>query len=382
MKDQLISWRRDFHQHPEIGMNLPRTSGIVADVLQELGYKVQTGIGQSGVVGMLQGAHEGPCVLARFDMDALPIVEQTGAPYASVVEGAMHACGHDGHTAIGLGTASILCKLQDRLKGTVKLVFQPGEEGFDGALAMIRDGVLEAPEPVKCLAMHLWNSEPVGWIGLTEGAVMAGAEKIRIEVQGRGGHGSAPELALDPVLAGSQIVVAIQTVVSRSVDPLEAAVVSITSMHAGTTFNVIPPNMVMEGTIRTFNPDIRKVVLQRLKTVVNSTAEAMGCQAELEIEKISTPVINQPDLTIEMQQLVKELLPASIMDTGCRVMGSEDMAEFQDRIPGVYIFVGSNSTEKGLVGAHHNPQFDFDEDVLPLGAGLMTAAIARMLGSA
>jgi len=379
LKEQLVEWRRDFHKHPEIGMDLPRTSGIVAETLERIGYEVQTGIGVSGVVGVLHGDQQGSCVLARFDMDALPIHEQTGADYASVVEGAMHACGHDGHTAIGLGTASLLKKLQDKFFGSVKLVFQPGEEGFDGALSMIQDGVLESPEPDACVAMHLWNTEPVGWIGLTEGPVMAGAEKIRIEVHGRGGHGSAPELALDPVLAGANIVTAIQSIVSRSINPMESAVVSITSIHSGTTFNVIPPKLVMEGTIRTFDPKVRKLVLKRLKTVVQKTAEANGCRADLEVEQVSKPVYNSPGITRDIRQIVQNLLPDSSIDTDCKVMGSEDMAEFQARVPGAYIFVGSKNAEKGLDGAHHNPGFDFDEDVLPLGVGIMTSAVFNLL---
>jgi len=368
---------------PRQGCRLTRTAltaAAVAQTLKSMGWQVQTGIGQSGVVGLLEGPAEGPCVLARFDMDALPVTEQTGAPYASVIEGAMHACGHDGHTAIGLGVAALLSQAREELPGTIKLVFQPGEEGFDGALGMIEDGVLENPVPDACLALHLWNTEPVGWFGLTAGPVMAGAEKVQVTVHGQGGHGSAPELAVDPVLAGSQIVVALQSIVSRSINPMEAAVVSITSMHAGTTFNVIPPDLVMEGTIRTFQPEVRRVVLERLQEVASSIARAMGCTADVEIRQVSLPVNNDLQLTELLQQAVPGLFPGATLDTNCRVMGSEDMAEFQARVPGVYMFVGSNNPSRGLTGAHHNPNFDFDEDALPLGTGLMTAAVISLLG--
>lgn len=374
IKDQLVDWRRDFHRHPELGLQLNRTAGVVASELKHLGLIVRTRVAETGVVGLLKGGQPGPVIMLRFDMDALPIMEDTGASYASVNPGVMHACGHDGHTAIGLGVARLLCRHQKELPGVIKFIFQPGEEGFAGAQRMIEEGVLENPAPIRSLAMHLWNTHPVGWIGLTPGPAMAGAEKIEIVIQGKGGHAAAPDLAVDPVVAAAQVIAALQTVVSRNVDPIEAAVVSISEVKAGDVFNVIPPNARLKGTIRTFKPKVRELVIRRVEEIASNVARAMGCKADVECLQISLPLVNDIAVTKRLHHLVLENLPELTIDDSCRVMGSEDMADFMHKVPGCYIFVGSNNPTRGLDSPHHSPKFDFDENALPLGAGLMAAA--------
>jgi len=243
--------RRDFHMHPELGFQEVRAAGIVADELRALGLEVHTGIAETGVVAILKGEHPGPVLLIRFDMDALPIQEENEAEYASQNPGVMHACGHDAHTAIGLSVARILNAHRGDIHGTVKLGFQPAEEGDGGAERMVAEGVLENPRPDRCLALHVWNSQPIGWLGITPGPVMAAAETFHVKIIGRGGHGASPHRTVDPLYAAAQIVTALQSIVSRNVAPMDTAVVSVTAIHSGTTFNVIPQTAELQGTIRT-----------------------------------------------------------------------------------------------------------------------------------
>jgi len=271
------SMRRDFHAHPELGFHEVRTAGIVAKELTALGLEVHTGVGGTGVVALIEGAKPGPVVLVRADMDALPIHEETGAPYASQNPGVMHACGHDGHTAVLLTVAKMLNAHRSQLSGTVKFMFQPAEEGMGGAEKMIEDGVLENPKVDVALALHVWNEKPVGWVGIASGPAMAGAEIFKIKVRGKGGHGAVPHLAVDPILAAAQVVSALQGIVARNIAPLQTAVVSVCTIHGGETFNVIPPAVEMTGTIRTFEPAVRTRVLERFEKTVHSIAEGMGC---------------------------------------------------------------------------------------------------------
>lgn len=366
--------RRDFHQHPELGFQEIRTAGIVARELRELGLEVSTGIGKTGVVALLEGEQPGATLLLRFDMDALPIAEATSAPYASTAPGVMHACGHDGHTAIGLTVARLLHAHRSQLRGTVKFVFQPAEEGLGGAEAMLKDGVLRNPRPDAALALHLWNSHPVGWLGISAGAVMAASETFRISLQGRGGHGALPNLAIDPVFAAAQIVSALQSVVARNVSPMETAVLSVTALRAGDTFNVIPDKAELQGTIRTFNPVVRSLILRRFDEIVRGVAAALGCEATIEIVEVTPAVVNHPQVTASVQQTAARLFPQVDVQTNYATMGSEDMAYLMQEIPGCYFFVGSANPAAGLNAAHHHPKFDFDESVLPNAAALMASA--------
>ena len=373
--------RRDLHRHPEIGFQEVRTAAIIAKELNALGLEVRTGMAETGVVAVLEGQGAGPVVLARFDMDALPISEQTGASYASVNNGVMHACGHDGHVAIGLTVARLLSKKRQELKGKVKFVFQPAEEGLGGAKRMVEEGVLEDPKPDVCFALHLWNEEPVGWLGITPGPVMSASDTFHVRLIGRGGHGAAPHYSIDPVLASAQIIIALQSIVSRNVRPLDSAVVTVTSVHGGEAFNVIPSEVELKGTIRTFDPDVRDLVMQRFREIVNGVAQSLGCQAEIALKKITPPVMNDPTITQEVINIASRILPQNQIDTSSRTMGSEDMAYMMEDIPGCYFFVGSSNVEKGLDASHHHPRFDFDEGVLPYASALMAATVSSFLQS-
>ncbi len=378
--------RRDFHMHPELGYQEVRTSSIVARELESLGLEVQRGVAKTGVVALLEGSRPGPVILLRFDMDALPIQEETGAPYASQTPGVMHACGHDGHTAIGLTVARLLHAHRHELAGTIKLVFQPAEEGLcgeemGGAERMIAEGVLENPGPDFALALHLWNEKPLGWLGIAAGPVMAGAEWFQIRVQGKGGHGAVPHLAVDPLLAASHIVTALQSIVSRNVAPLQSAVVSVTMFHAGDAFNVIPQAAHLEGTIRTFEPQVRERVLQRFEEIVKNVSHAMGCQAEIRMRPVTPAVINASNVAEQVQTVARRLFPQAELDTRPYLtMGAEDMGFVLQRVPGCYFFVGSANGERGLNYPHHHPRFDFDEEALPRAVALMAAAALQLGG--
>lgn len=379
------SLRRDIHMHPELGFREFRTAAIVSRELESLGLEVTKGIGKTGVVALLEGVKPGPTILLRFDMDALPIQEETGAEYASQTAGVMHACGHDGHTAIGLTVASILQGHRDELAGTIKFCFQPceegfGEEGIGGAELMIRDGVLESPRVEKTLALHLWNDKPVGWLGIASGPVMAGAELFSISIVGKGGHGASPHLTIDPIVASSQLVSALQTITARNVAPLDTAVVSVTTIHGGTAFNVIPQTVQLTGTIRTFDASVREKILRRMGQIASGVGDAMGCTVELKLERVAPAVVNDASIAARVEGVARRVLPASEFDnSGFFTMGAEDMAFMQERLPGCYFFVGSNNHERHLDHGHHHPQFDFDEEALPRAAGLMAAAAAELL---
>ncbi len=380
------SLRRDFHMHPELGFREIRTGGIVADELELLGIEVTKGIGKTGVVGVLEGSRPGPTLLLRFDMDALPIVEETGAEYASQNQGVMHACGHDGHTAMGLTVAKILHAQRDQLAGTIKFCFQPSEEGNNGeevggAEMMLRDGVLEGPKVDMCLSLHLWNEKPLGWLGVTKGPVMAGADIFTVRIVGRGGHGAIPDRAVDPVVAAANMVNALQTIVARNVAPLETAVVSVTNVHGGTTFNVIPQEVKLEGTIRTFDNGVRQRVVERFEQIVRGVAAGMGCQVEVEVKRITPALINDDSLTSRVQDTARRLLSQSNLDSGYQTMTAEDMAFMQEKVPGCYFLVGSNDRSRRLDYGHHHPKFDFNEEALARGAALMAAAATDLLGT-
>jgi amidohydrolase len=379
------SLRRDFHMHPELGYQEVRTGGIVAKELEALGIEVTKGVGKTGVVGLLEGAKPGPTLLIRFDMDALPITEDTGAEYASTNPGVMHACGHDGHTAIGLTVAKMLHAHRGELAGNIKFCFQPSEEGVNGEeiggnLMMIRDGVLDGPKVDKTLSLHLWNDKPLGWINVASGPVMAGAEMFIIKLTGKGGHGAAPHTTIDPIVAAAQIVNALQTVTSRNVPPLKSSVISVTSIHSGTTFNVIPQTAELSGTIRTFDPSVRKLVLERFEQIVRGTAEMMGCEVEIETKRVTPPVINNDEVSTRVLRSAQTLFPQTELDTESYLtMGAEDMGFMQEKVDGCYFFIGSANNEKNLNYNHHHPKFDFDEQALISGAALMATAAVDIL---
>ena len=377
LHDQLVAWRRDFHRHPELGFQEHRSAGLIAERLHELGYQVQEGVATTGVVGLLEGGRPGPVVMVRFDMDALPITEETEAAYASQNPGVMHACGHDAHMALGLGVATLMGRRRDAMAGTLKLVFQPGEEGMNGAETMVADGVLENPRPDVFLATHVWNDAPVGTVNVSPGAVMAAAEKWACTVRGNGGHGAMPHQTVDPVAAVAQVVSALQTVVSRNVSPLEPAVVTVGSVHGGDAFNIIPAQVELSGTIRTYSPQVRETVLRRVRAVIEGVAASCGAEAELEIVRLTPAVINDAAVAGVVRAAAETVVGPENVFPGERTMGSEDAAYFMQDVPGCYFFLGSANEDRGLSAPHHNPRFDIDEDVLPLGVAVLTHALTH-----
>ena len=379
LRGQLVSWRRDFHRHPELALNEHRSAGIIAEELGALGYGVETGVAETGVVGLLEGDKPGPVVMARFDMDALPIDEANQTDYVSENPGVMHGCGHDGHMAIGLGVATVLARHRERLAGSVKLVFQPGEEGGDGAKRMVEEGVLDNPRPDVALTTHLWNEQPLGTVSATAGPIMAAAERWTCKIQGRGGHGALPHQAVDPILTASRIVTSLQSVVSRNVSPLDAAVVTVGSFHGGGAFNVIPDSVELTGTIRTFDRDVRDKVLARVREIVEGVAAAHNSSADLHIARLTPAVVNDPQVVEIVREAAKAIVGEEKVLSGEQTMGSEDAAYFMEQVPGCYFFVGSANAERGLDASHHNPRFDFDEDALPIGVAVMTASIVHYL---
>ena len=376
---RLTAWRRDLHAHPELGFAEHRTAGMVAQVLRELGCEVRTGLGQTGVAGLLRGGLPGPTVMLRADMDALPIQEISDAPYVSTAPGAMHACGHDGHVAMALGAATLLAQHAPEMPGQVLLLFQPAEECMDGARSMIRDGALDNPRPAAAFGLHLWNTMPVGRVAVQSGPIMAAADILHITIHGRGGHGALPHEAVDAIAASGQVLSALQTIVSRNVNPQETAVLTIGMVHGGTAFNVIAETVEMEGTIRTFSPTVRETVLTRLRVLLDGVTAGMGARYELSVEESCSAVINDPTIAEIARQVAVQIVGATNVVWQPPSMTSEDFSEFAQRVPACYLLLGSGNPALGLAAPHHNPRFDFDEDVLPIGAALLAASALKYL---
>ena len=379
LRSQLIAWRRDLHQHPELGFEVRRTAGIVAQTLGELGYEVRTGVGRTGVVALLHGGRPGPTVMLRADMDALPIQEISDAPYVSQVPGMMHACGHDGHVAIGLGTAALLARHAAELPGRVLFVFQPAEEGQGGAAAMVADGALADPVPDAAFGLHLWNTMPMGRVVAQAGPLMAAADTLRIIVRGRGGHGALPHETVDAVAVTGQVLSALQTIVSRNVDPQETAVLTIGTVHGGTAFNVIAETVEMQGTIRTFSPAVRETVLTRLRVLLDGVTAGLGATYELDVQEMTGAVVNDAGVAEIARAAAVQVVGNTAVSWHAPLMVSEDFSEFARRVPACFMLIGSGNAELGLNAPHHNPRFDFDERVLPIGVALLATTAVRFL---
>jgi amidohydrolase len=376
----LIRTRRDLHRHPELAFQERRTAGIVAERLRAAGYEVRTGVAETGVVGTLRGeAGSGPTLLLRADMDALPIVEETTHGFASTVAGQMHACGHDAHTAIGLAVAERLAARRDRWGGTVKYVFQPAEEGGQGALRMIEQGVLEGVD--RALGLHVWMGLPSGVVGVTPGPFMASAGEFELTVRGKGGHGAMPEQTVDAVMIGSQIVVALQSIVSRTVSPLEPAVVTVGAFHAGTAQNVIAETATLIGTVRAFDVDACQELPRRIQRIATALCEAMGATCEFHYRQDTPPTINDAAMADLVRSAAEEVVGAERVRFGAevRTMAAEDFGEFLLRVPGCYFFVGAMNEAKGAVHPHHNPRFDICEDCMPVAVEVLERAALQAL---
>lgn len=383
LKDQIIAWRRDFHQHPELELNCGRTAAVVSEELQKLGLEVKTGIAGTGVTGTLYGGAPGPVVALRVDMDALPVAEQTGLPFSSEVEGVMHACGHDGHTALGLGTAAVLAQFKNSLKGTVKFIFQPGEESPGGAGLMIAGGVLENPRVDALLGCHIFPGVKSGNIGVRYGVMTARNDEFIITLTGIGGHGAYPHRCADVIVAAGHLILGIQTIVSRSNDPVNPLVVTIAQISGGAGHNVIPEKLTLKGTIRSIYESSREMALKRLRELLTGVSGSYGLQYRLDL------LAGGPSLKCDknITGFVEETLVSMIGKERVTIipnpsLGAEDFALFSQAVPASYIRIGCYDENKGYIHNLHSPNFDFDEQILADGTFILAGLLYEYLSKA
>lgn len=378
LQSELVNWRRSLHQKPELGFQEHFTAEFIAEKLQKWSIPHQTGMAQTGVVATVSSGKPGPVLALRADMDALPVQEENQVPYRSQHEGRMHACGHDGHTAIALGTAYYLAHHLDSFSGTVKFIFQPAEEGPGGAKPMIEAGVLRQPDVEAIIGLHLWNNLPVGTVGVRQGAMMAAVETFDCTIQGKGGHGAMPQQTVDSIVVASQVVNALQTIVSRNVDPLQSAVVTVGSFHAGHTHNVIADTARLKGTVRYFDLGLAEFFQRRAEEVIAGICQTYGAKYTLDYCQLYPPVINDRYMTELVRSIAETVVetPAGIVPE-CQTMGGEDMSFFLQEVPGCYFFLGSANADKGLAYPHHHPRFDFDETALGMGVEIFVRCVEK-----
>ena len=371
--DELVATRRDLHRHPELGFEERRTAAMVAERLRSLGLSPRERVGRTGVTADAGGA--GPRLMLRADMDALPLTEDSGAAWASETPGRMHACGHDGHVAMGLAVARRLAAGPAPLR----FLFQPAEEGQGGAQACANDGVLDGVG--AAFGLHLWTPLPAGRIGVNRGALMAAVDHFEILVEGRGGHGAAPHETEDSILAAARIVDALQSVVAREISPLEPAVVTIGSIHGGTAFNIIPGSVRLEGTARSFSEAVGRALPEKIRRIVAGTAAACGVRATVRYDRVNGATVNDPKMADLVIETASRILGEKNVEVETRTLGGEDMSVFLNRVPGCFFFVGCGLD--GPLRPHHSPRFDIDERALAVGTVVMEAVIreaARRLG--
>lgn len=367
------TWRRHLHMHPELQFECHQTAAYVVDRLREFGVdEIHEAIATSGVVAIIEGQGDGPTIGLRADMDALPMEEKTGLDYASTVPGRMHACGHDGHTTMLLGAARYLAETRN-FKGRVALIFQPAEEGGGGADVMVREGMLDRFDIKEVYALHNAPGVDVGAFYTTPGPIMAAVDTFHINITGRGGHGAYPQDTADPIVAAVGMAGAIQTIVSRNHDAQKALVVSVTQIHTGSADNIIPDTAYINGTVRTFDTDVQAMVMQRLDDIVTGQAATYGVEAALDYEVGYPATVNDPDKTRFAANVAREVSP-NVQDATGREMGAEDFSYMLEKRPGAYLFVGNGDT----AGLHH-PAYDFDDEAAPAGASFFARLIERAL---
>ncbi|MBY6065357.1 amidohydrolase [Leisingera aquaemixtae] len=371
--EEMKAWRRHLHQIPELALDLPKTAAFVAARLREFGVdELHEGIAQTGMVAIINGQGEGPTIGLRADMDALPIPEETGVEYASGHAGNMHACGHDGHTTMLLGAAKYLAETRN-FQGRVALIFQPAEEAIGGARIMVEEGIMERFDIGEVYALHNAPGLPEGHFLTTPGALMAAVDTFHIHVQGLGGHGAMPHETRDPVMAACGMAQAIQTIVSRNHHTLEDLVVSVTQIHTGTVDNVIPDTAYINGTVRTFNPEVQKMVMRRMKEIVAGQAASYGVEAELGYEVGYPATFNDAEKTGFAVEVAKEISgDTNVQADGGREMGAEDFAYMLQVRPGSYLFLGQGNS----AGLHH-PKYDFNDEIAPVGASFFARLVER-----
>ena len=384
IREKLISLRRDFHTYPELSNREERTSRIVAEELRRLGLEVQTGVARYGVVALLRGALPGPVVAYRADMDALPITETIEVPYKSKNPGVKHACGHDAHTAIGLGVAAVLSQVRDQVRGTVKFLFQPAEEGppageEGGAPLMIKEGALDNPRPAAIFGLHCDPRIDVGKVGYHIGPAMASSDRFVITIRGRKVHGAYPHEGVDAVVVAAQAILALQAIRSRRVDTLQPLVLTIGSIHGGNRFNIITDEVVMEGTVRTHDEAVREQVKEFMHQTLKGVTSAFGASYEMTYEEGAHVTYNDPQLVEESLPSFRRVLGEANLVTPKPHMGAEDFSYYGRLIPGFFFFLGVRNDAKGIRAMIHTPEFDIDEECLPLGVKVAATALLDYL---
>jgi amidohydrolase len=365
LKPELIRLRRDLHQHPELGFQEIRTSGIVEKYLKECGLEVRTKIAHTGVAGLLRGRHPGRTVLLRADMDALPIQEENDLPYASVYDGKMHACGHDGHTAMLLIAAKILAGHKDEIEGNIKFVFQPNEEDA-GAKQMVDEGILEDPHVDASLGLHLWSQIGVGKIGIAPGPIMASSDYFKLVIRGKGGHGGAPHAAVDPVICAANVIQTVQTIQTREIDAIKPTVITFCKIQCGSSPIIIPDKILLEGSIRCLHNGAAGAK-ERFSRIVENICYAHRTTFELEFKCGNILLNNDQDMTEFISGIAEKMVGPDRLEKNIKLMVGEDFAEFNKEIPGAFYFIGTGNQEKNTCYQHHHPMFNIDEDSLIVG---------------
>jgi len=381
---QLVKWRRQLHRCPEAGAEVPETAAFVAGRLAAMGLEVRRGVGGHGVVATLKGKRKGRTLAIRSDMDGLLVREETGLPFTSRNEGRMHACGHDAHMSMTLGAAKLLSARRRELSGNVKFLFQPAEEGPGGARPMIEDGALKNPAVDAVIGMHIgniWKEAKLGQVYVAHGSMMACLDRIDVTIKGKSGHGAMPHRAVDPVSIACHVVAALQTIVSREMNPAEPAVVTIGKITGGSTYNVIPGEVVFEGTVRALKQELREFLNKRIEAIIRGVTAAMRGEYEYRYTCGYPPLVNDAKFTEEFAEVAREIVgPKNVREIPEPSMGGEDMAYFLNAVPGTYFFLGGCNPKKGQVHPHHHSKFDVDEDVLWTGTALLSAMALRWLG--
>ncbi|MEG4984916.1 M20 family metallopeptidase [Microcoleus sp. BR0-C5] len=372
----LVEWRRLLHQRPELSFEENLTAEFISQKLQEWGIDHETNIAQTGIVATIDSGKPGRVLAIRADMDALPIQEENEVDYRSQHDGIMHACGHDGHTAIALGTVCYLAQHKHSFSGKVKFIFQPAEEGPGGAKPMIEAGVLKNPDVDAIVGLHLWNNLPLGTVGVRSGALMAAVEVFDCTIFGKGGHGAMPHQTVDSIVVTAQIVSALQAIVARNIDPIDSAVVTVGKFHAGHTHNVIADTAQIGGTVRYFNPAYQGYFDKRIEQVIAGICQSHGANYQLDYCALYPPVINDSRIAELVRDVAESVVetPAGIVPE-CQTMGGEDMSFFLQEVPGCYFFLGSANPEKNLAYPHHHPRFDFDETALGMGVEMFVRCV-------
>jgi amidohydrolase len=381
LRELVVQWRRHLHRNPELSFHEAETAQFVEDTLAGFGGLEVTRPTPTSVMARLVTERPGPVLAMRADMDALAITEETGLPFASANKGVMHACGHDGHTATLLGAVRQLVAMRAQLRGELRFFFQHAEEIYPGgAEEMVQRGVMDGVDRV--IGAHLWASLETGKVGVVEGAAMAAPDTFWITVRGKGGHAALPQQTVDPIAVGAQVVTNLQQVVSRGVDPLDSAVLSITQFHAGTAHNVIPESAELTGTVRTFDAELRSQIPQVMERIIKGVTEAHGATYEFVYERGYRPVINDPTVTRELAEVVEAACGPSVLVTLRPTMGGEDFSAFLQKAPGSFFFIGAGNAERGIVHPHHHPRFDIDERALETGVRIFVEAARRFNGVA